>query len=311
MTLTEIERFLLGAYFRAPKPILKEAEALSRAKLVFDDMNTIGFTLDPKIWPMRMPDGSAIGVPSYILHGSQFNLNASESVNDVYKAEGPGLNCGDFLRLSKACSLARTYLSNDWPRAFTTRLKDPNDHPAVVEEVLWLGYWRDLKSVVHGYRQNPATRKDVDWRFTTCGQPINLENKYRRRDWIGRVDGPHFSRDFDSYFDDCEGKFGPQVDGELNIIGITTLAPADAGFRSAIDRYLRHNKNVDAIILWSYHAPNGETPEIHSRKADLVRLLFTGGDAEDHSRMSPFTHLLRKSEERRALRPGEFPKEMF
>jgi hypothetical protein len=61
MTLTEIERFLLGAYFRAPKLILKEAEALRRAKLVFDDMKTIGFKLDPKIWPCVCPMAVRLG----------------------------------------------------------------------------------------------------------------------------------------------------------------------------------------------------------------------------------------------------------
>jgi hypothetical protein len=226
---------------------------------------------------------------------------------DVYKAAGPGLNCGHLLRLSKACKIARTFLKKAWPGTFATRLRDPNDHLAVVEELLWLGYWHRVKNVQRSYKQSGASDKNVDWRFTCCDQIINLEVKYRRRDWVGIVDGPYFSRDFDSYFEDCQGKFGPQKDGELNVIGITTLAPPDAGLCRAIDRFLTNHPYADAIILWSFHAPGGDRPEIHSAKADLIRVLFTGGDAEDGLRISPIRHLWRKSEERRALRPAEIP----
>lgn len=311
MELHEIEEVLVQAFPGTGETVLEKAEALTRARMVWEDMATIGFSLELKYWPMSIRGDEAACIPSYLLRGSQFNLNAPESTDDIYKAEGPGLNCGDFLKLSKACKLGRTHLGKAWPKAFSSRLRDPNDHPAVIEELLWLGYWRSLKGASPSYRQNPANNKNVDWRFKACDQPINLENKYRRRDWIGRVDGPYFSRDFDSYFQDCEDKFGPQKDGELNIIGIATLAPPDAGLRRAIGRFLDGHQEVDAIIFWSYHAPRGETPEIHSPKADLIKLLFTGGDEEDHLRMSPIQHLWRKSDERRALRPGEFPKELF
>jgi hypothetical protein len=309
--LHEIEDVLVHAFPGAEQPVLEKSEAIARARMVWEDMAAIGLPLQLKYWLMPIRGDKAAGIPSYFLPGSQFNLNAPEDTDDIYKAEGPGLNCGDFLKLSKACKLGRTYLRKAWPKTFSSRLRDPNDHPAVVEEMLWLGYWLSLEGVTPSYRQNPTTKKNVDWRFRSCGQTINLENKYRRRDWVGRVDGPYFSRDFDSYFQDCEGKFGPQKDGELNIIGISTLAPPDAGLRRAIGRFLERNPEVDAIIFWSYHSPRGETPEIHSQKADLIKLLFTGGDEEDHVRMSPIQHLWRKSDERRALRPGEFPKGVF
>jgi hypothetical protein len=161
------------------------------------------------------------------------------------------------------------------------------------------------------FRQNPASKKNIDWRFSCCSQLLNLEVKYRRRDWVGIVDGPHFSRDFDSYFEDCDGKFGAQKNGELNVIGVSTLAPPDDGLRRTIERFLKTHSYVDGIILWSFHAPSGESAEIHSRKADLINLLFTGGDSEDRLRVSPIRHLWRKSSERRALRPAEFPEELL
>lgn len=309
--LAVIETALVTAFPGAREPVLRTDEAKARAQMVFEDMIKVRFDLQLEYWNVELPGHQPVGVPAYKLVGSQFNPDGSLDEPDVYKAAGPGLNCGHLLRLSKACKLGRAILKKAWPNLFATRLRDPNDHLAVVEELIWLGYWESVKDVQRSYKQSADSNKNVDWRFTCCDQVINLEVKYRRRDWIGIVDGPYFSRDFDSYFEDCEGKFGPQKNGELNIIGITTLAPPDEGLRRTIERFLSDHPYVDGIILWSFHAPAGESPEIHSCKADLIRLLFTEGDAEDRLRISPIRHLWRKSEERRALRPGEFPKEFL
>jgi hypothetical protein len=305
-----VERALVTA-FPGSEPVLKEDEAKARAQIVCEDMAKVRFDLQIEYWPVNVPGYVKIAVPAYKLLGSQFDPDGPLDAPDVYKAAGPGLNCGSLLRLSKACKVARMYLKKAWPNTFATRLRDPNNHLAVVEELLWLGYWQHVQKLQPSYKQSSISDKNIDWRFTCCEQVINLEVKYRRRDWIGVVDGPYFSRDFDSYFQDCEGKFGPQKDGEINVIGITTLAPPDAGLRRTIDRFLASHPYVDAIILWSFHAPDGADPEIHSAKADLIRLLFTGGDAEDRLRISPIRHLWRKSEERRALRPGEVPQELI
>jgi hypothetical protein len=309
--LAVIEKALTTAFPGARETVLKPDEAKIRARMVHEDMTKVRFDLQLEYWRVELPGHQPIGVPAYKLIGSQFDPDAPLDEPDVYKAAGPGLSCGNLLRLSKACKLGRAILKKAWPTSFATRLRDPNDHLAVVEELIWLGYWQSIKDVQRSYKQSSESKKNVDWRFVSCGQPINLEVKYRRRDWIGIVDGPYFSRDFDSYFEDCEGKFGAQKDGELNIIGITTLAPPDAGLRRTIARFLKDHPYVDGIVLWSFHAPTGASPEIHSGKVDLIRLLFTEGDAEDRLRVSPIRHLWRKSEERRALRPVELPKELF
>jgi hypothetical protein len=309
--LAVIETALVTAFLGTREPVLSADEAKARAQIVSEDMIKVRFDLQLEYWKVELPNHGPIGVPAYKLIGSQFDPNAPLGTPDVYKAAGPGLNCGNLLRLSKACKLGRVILKKAWPNSFATRLRDPNDHLAVVEELLWLGYWQPVTDVQRSFKQSAASKKNIDWRFSCCGQLINLEVKYRRRDWVGIVDGPHFSRDFDSYFEDCEGKFGPQKNGELNIIGVSTLAPPDDGLRRTIERFLKKHPEVDGIILWSFHAPSGAPPEIHSAKADLLKLLFTGGDSEDRLRASPIRHLWRKSEERRTLRPGEFPEELL
>jgi hypothetical protein len=161
------------------------------------------------------------------------------------------------------------------------------------------------------YKQIP-TGKDIDWRFLCCGQKINLEVKYRMRDWLGIADGPHFSRNFDSYFNEVKGKFGPRPEGELNVVGITTFTPPDRGLQECTQRFLDKHPEIDAVIFWSIHDPEGKRPEIHARQPELIKMLFKGGDIEDNLFCAPIRHLWRKSEERRAMRPAEamerFPK---
>jgi hypothetical protein len=208
--LHAIEKALVTAYPGMSEPVLSAAEAGTRAEIVYEDMRKIRFDIELEYWPVNFPGFQGIQVPAYKLAGSQYDPDGPPSVPDVYKAAGPGLSCGHLLRLSKACKLGRVFLGDNWPESFASRLRDPDDHLAVVEEMLWLGYWQSVQDVKHSVRQNSKSNKNVDWRFNCCGQIINLEVKYRRRDWVGIVDGPYFSRDFDSYFADCEGKFGAQ-----------------------------------------------------------------------------------------------------
>lgn len=141
----------------------------------------------------------------------------------------------------------------------------------MLEEILWLGRWHTPENIEMAYKQNPDSPKDIDWRFTSCGQTINLEVKNRQRDWVGVVDGPHFSRNFDSYFRDLAGKFGPQQNGELNIVGITTMSPPDRGLQECTQRFLDAHPEIDAVIIWSIHDPDGKRPDIHASHESQAR----------------------------------------
>jgi hypothetical protein len=139
---------LVTAFPGASQPVLGAHEAKARAKIVYEDMAKVRFDLQVEHWPVELPGARRIAVPAYKLIGSQFNPNAPLDTPDVYKAAGPGLNCGNLLRLSKACKLGRAHLKKAWPSAFATRLRDPNDHLAVIEELLWLGYWQPDRCAV-------------------------------------------------------------------------------------------------------------------------------------------------------------------
>lgn len=305
LTQAKIEEILGKCYPGMPETVLSPAEAKARAAMVYEDMATVGFPLTlGVIWPVPTTTEEPILIPSYPLEGTMYGPMADPDGEHNRDAAGPLINCGEFLRLSKACKLGRELLTQErWPSRFTAGLRDAQKHLSVVEEILWLGRWHAPENIEMTYKQNPPT--DVDWRFTCCGMTINLEVKYRIRDWMGVVDGPHFSRNFDSYFIDLERKFGPRPKGELNIVGITTLAPPDAGLQECTKRFLDRHPEVDAVIFWSMHDPEGKRPEIHAREPALIKMLFKGGDREDGIFCAPIRHLWRNSEERRAIRPSE------
>ncbi len=171
--------------------------------------------------------------------------------------------------------------------------------------MVWLGRWHSPRHVKMTYRHNPKTNHDVDWRFNSCGQVINLEVKTRRRDWIGVTDGPYFSRDFDSYFEDLKGKFGPQQNGELNVVAVTTFTPPDTSLRRCTSRFLDSHPEIDAIVFWSLHQPDGNGLEIHAKEPERIRLFLKGPEREDDLFVAPIRHLWRKREERRAMRADE------
>jgi hypothetical protein len=303
----QIEAILRKCYPGMSETILTHEEAKLRAAMVYEDMAAVNFPLRlGTTWPVQAAGYETIEIPSYPLDGIMYGPEADPSGEGKRDAAGPLLSCGEFIRLSKACKLGRELLTtNRWPSRFTVGLRDTQKHLSVIEEILWLGRWHSPENIEMTYKQNPSAGKDIDWRFTCCGQTINLEVKYRMRDWLGVVDGSHFSRNFDSYFSDVKGKFGPRPDGELNIVGITTFTPPDRGLQECTKRFLDKHAEIDAVIFWSIHDPEGKRPEIHARHPELIKMLFKWGGREDNLFCAPIRHLWRKREERRAMRPAE------
>lgn len=307
LTLEQITEILTNCYPGMSETVLSADEARERAVMVHSDMETIRFALHlGTSWPVPTRGFEPIWIPSYPLEGTMYGPEADPNGDNNRDAAGPLISCGEFVRLSKACMLGRRLLpAGDWPQKLASKLRDSQQHLSTIEEILWLGRWHAPENVKMTHKQNPTSGKDIDWRFACRGMTINLEVKYRLRDWLGIVDGPHFSRNFDSYFDDFRGKFEPRPPRELNIVGITTITPPDRGLQECTQRFLDNNAEIDAVIFWSIHDPDGKRPEIHAREPQLIRMLFKGGDREDNMFCAPIRHLWRKSEERRALRADE------
>lgn len=307
LTLSQIEEILQKCYIGMSESVLDRDEASVRARMVYEDMMAVDFPLCLDCgWPVQFPGAETIWIPSYQLPEAGYGPIIDPEGENGRDAAGPLLSCGEFIRLSRACKLGRDILTpKRWPIQLKTRLQASEHHLAVIEEIVWLGRWHSPRYVKMTYRHNPETNNDVDWRFNSCGQVINLEVKTRRRDWMGVTDGTCFSRDFDSYFEDLEGKFGPQKNGELNIVAVTTFAPPEASLRRCTTRFLDTHPEIDAVVFWSLHQPNGDGLEIHAKEPDRIRLFLKGPEREDELFVAPIRHLWRNREERRALRADE------
>jgi len=300
-TLKEIRDALEKAPLGSATRILTPGEAAVRASMVVEDMHSIGFNL--KVEPVLM---GPVGMPCYEICGSDFGQDEVESSAQVYKAGGTGLNQGSLLRLSKACRIGRALLPGIWPQRFKRTLADPKQHLSTVEELLWLGLWRTPTEIEPAAKPFAECEKDIDWRFRSSGQRINLEVKYRPKDWVRHADGPQNSKMFESYFEDIGPKFGGRLPGELNLAAITTPAAVQEDWRACALAYLQKTVNLDGILVWSLSPGEGAASfEIFSEQRGFIRLFFTEGDDEDRSSFGLVRYPMRDPENRRALTTPE------
>jgi hypothetical protein len=284
-------------------PTLDLDTARRRAIILAEDAGSLGID-----WPIRVTGGEHnLLLPYYDIPGTEFGATDSATAKEVEKAHGFGLNWGSLVRLSKACEIGRTQFGDEWPTKFKGQLTNPKDHLSIVEEILWLGLWQQTRALEREARpfQRLGNTKRVDWRFDCCGQIINLEIKYRPRDWIRHVDGSKFSRVFDSYYHDVPAKFPTRNEGELNIVGISSLASEDRHWSLVTEKLLKTHTEIDAVILWAHHTESGGPFRIHSLKKDFIDLFFTGGTVEDAAHFGLVRHLWRSRDERRAMRAEE------
>lgn len=304
ISLQQLEHELTTAYRGLSRPVWSESEAKLLAKMVHEDMTSAGFDLELTTWPpVQLPGAMPIEVPAYKLEGTDYGPEKLHGSNQTFKASGPMLDGGHLLRLARACKIGRAILKPDWPTRFAKRLRNAAEHPTVIEEILWLGRWHAPTKVTSGVKLVPGSEKDVDWRFDCCDLRINLEAKFRRRDWMARADGPSFSRNFDSYFEDVLSKFAPAKAGELNLVGITTFARPDRGLRECTERFLKAHPEVDGVIYWSLHAPEGKSVEVHSiHHTALIESLLNIEPEEYLLCLSPVLFPWRERDARKAAR---------
>jgi hypothetical protein len=289
-------------------PVLHELDVDPdrRAREMLEDMEAIGFD-----WPIGATCCSEqIVLSHYEIPGSDFGRLDDDDVPEVRKVHGSGLNWGSLIRLSKACEIGRKYFGESWPTRFKKQLLNPKDHLAFIEELLWLNLWYGLTDLVYEAKPFEAIgcRKQVDWQFKSCGYLINLEIKYRPKDWMRHVDGSEFNIVMPNYYYDVPGKFPRKMPDTLNLVGVSTPAPVDRSLCERTEIFLRSHPTIDGILIWS-QSSKGDLPfEIHAiNDRELIQTLFTGGDIEDAAHIGIVRHLWRDRDEKRAYRADEVP----
>jgi hypothetical protein len=284
------------------RPFLNFAEASKRAEAI------VNYAKDLNIdWPLGLASiqtNHKLWVPCYEIPGCDFGADPKKSsASSAQKGHGIGLNWGSLLRLGRACVVGSDLFENGWATKIRKKLANPKDHLSTIEEMIWLSSWHnvtDIESEVQPWK-SIGVKKSIDWKFNSCGQTINLEIKYRARDWVRVTDGPEYSIARPSYYEDVDGKFLRKLNGELNLVGISSYAVPDRSWREETHDYLDKNPQIDAIILWtpSCESEDGNPFEVQSREnADLVKLLLRATD-EDKQHLVIVRHLWTERDKRK------------
>jgi len=284
------------------RPFLASDAAEDRAKVIVTNSRTLNINWNLGLTSMKTEH--ELWVPCYEIPNSDFGAPPSSlEASAVHKAHGIGLNWGSLLRFGRACETVSKLFEKGLPAKVRNKLANPKDHLATVEEIIWLGLWQhvsDIESEVQLGKKN-GNKKRVDWKFKSKGQTINLEVKYRMRDWVRVADGPQFSIARPSYYEDIDGKFPERLPSELNIVGISSYAAPDRSWREETHDYLDKNPQIDAIVLWSptFVGDGGAPFEVHSRdKASIVRNLLRPIE-EDKQHLVVIRHLWQERDQRR------------
>lgn len=315
ITLEQLEQVLVNAYPGASHPVLSRAVAVQRAQWLYSDLQAWRFDLRLTDQPIKFDGMQTMHVPKYRLADSPFN--ASKGPDDrekgedheMFHGEGSGLDCPDLLKLSRVSEIGHTILAHtNWPRTHAKRLRDPREHVPVIEEILWLGRWRNPVAVRLNAKLVLGSAKDVDCCFRSEGITINLEVKYRPRTWLAGVDGGFGVRDLSSLFDGVDGKFPVDLpQGTYNVVALTIVAPIDNLLRHHVAQFLAARHEVAAVVVWTDHAPNGRNHEFISRPDGPARLLecLFKSDEEERCRAGFIRHPMRNTAERREMTPAE------
>ena len=303
-TLEEIERALTTAYLGADQRVLSQEAARQRARWVYEDMAAVKFDLQLHTQPFPFPDGEALGIPQYRIVGSRYNAIEPTKGHEMFRGQGSGLDCLDLLKLSRACEIGHTLLKHkNWPRSQGDKLRSPSDHVPTIEEILWLGRWRNPEDVDIEKKLVPGRSTNVDLFFRSAGLSVNMEVKYRPRTWLPRADGGFAGKDLRSLFEDLEGKFPEEVPPDtLNVVALTILAPVDDAFGQYATRFLEQHPEISLVVVWTEGA-NLRPPACvigpHERCEKLMSIFEVA--AEERVRPAAFLAEIRHPTERRPM----------
>jgi hypothetical protein len=272
---------------------LPEEVAARRASMVAEDMAAIGFSLR-----LEVQRGSAqwlrqrgLRIPiQYYIPDTGWTVNRKDSRHAL---EGTHLDKGDLLRLSKVCELGRTLLPNDWPHRFADQLNNPSEHLDAVNEVWWLGRFKDPTDVKKLDTKTQET-SSPDWSFSVRyeGTTLRLRVEVKRR--CSDIKRHLAFSEKSDLFDKISSKFSQRSLAELNIAGVTTFSQIDNMVAETTTRWLENEPNLDAVILWSEQS-FASPALVFVRRGEIQHLLracLNTPDEEDTSGVAVLQHLV-------------------
>lgn len=162
---------------------------------------------------------------------------------------GTWLDTAPLTYLARVCDVANQLLGEDWMAQFRKRLLNPAELLDILNELWWLGCWKEVNAV----EMSPKAKNsgDNDWRITLAnGMHLNLQVKRRRSDLIRLV---HPTMPPFGLFDKLSRRFSASGPAEINVGVITIYAGIADSVLRCLDDYFRNDdsQNVDAVVLWS------------------------------------------------------------
>jgi hypothetical protein len=292
LKIDQLRQVLLDAKGLDRVSLLSDEMAHARAEAILDEIARLEFELHLLAWPSL----NESHYPAYKISDPRYDLNSFEfGAKDAFAVNGPGISHGDLLKLGRAFEMKQKFLPVTWPKELRDHLLDHQSHLDTVEELCWLDRWHNVQNVTTA-NINPNTGKDTDWKLTTCGIPLGIDVKNRRKEWTGILDGTHKSRNYDSWFDDFIGKFYRSAENALNLACISTFLTADDDLKQQAETFLATNREIDGIVVYSSHAGTSFS-QITVFAADKTKIqvnaLLKPLAREDLEKVIRFQHLAR------------------
>ena len=246
-----LQRLFRRHFPDADNAIRRLAAHLSGVGLPF----SIEGQLRETIYPPQpgLPDGlpSAISyfVPGTRQGSDQPSPAAALSPAFLRTGDGIGLNFGCPLRLLRALDALVQLPPGDQLTPLAC-LRDPSQHLATVEELLWLTGWRASKPQRGG--QLPGAQGDIDWKMEAQGLTLFLEAKFRRSDWARLIEGPNFLNAGDGFLSKAVHKFPEAASPKhLHVVGVTTFDDINEDIVNQMGLELRAAPQIHAVVVRS------------------------------------------------------------
>jgi len=301
LDVPEIAQRLSCALGADERPLLTQDEATRRAEIIIEETQLIGFNLQLLHWKNATLAGRIYPYPAYELNDPRYDLNATgPGEKGQFAINGPGISCGDLLKLGRAFEIKRNILPQ-WPAELKKQLRDPQQHLDALEEILWLGRFLGLQTV-RPKRVQP-NGKDVDWTLSACSQPLQIEVKNRRKECVGMIDGANRGRDYPSWYEDLRGKFSRDDQASLNIACVTTYFDPDHALAQRANELLESGEPIDALIVWSYFTQCSNALTIFAAPSvrTILSQILAPVRREDEMKVILLKHLQRNTEEQRVV----------
>ena len=308
LQIDEIKQALLWAHGLDGEPLLNDSQADFRATAIAEEMRELKFELKISPWQNQETSRGWLVYPAYELLDDRYDLNSiGPGDKGQFAINGPGISCGDLLTLGRACELKRKFFPSGWPTETKTQLCDHQSHLDAVEEILWLSRFQGVKNVQPNIK-HPTTGKDVDWAFTACTQPIQIEVKNRRKEFVGIIDEASKGRGYQSWHQDLLGKFSRREADAINVACISTCLGADEELGETVHQLLASGEPIDALVLWTHHCPGGQQWNVfasNSLNRQIVSSLMAPIPREISEKQLRLKNLLRNPYEQRVLKIDE------